>query len=380
GFGNAPSGAAATFISGQSLLQWTFPTLSPGNYLLTYSTQVNNFVPGGTVITNGAQLTYPTLSVPLTSSASATVIGNFTVKIDVYNEAGEVVKQIYMQQLSQPINNFTIQSTDSITSLNGANDAVTLFYQGSPIAIWDGTVASGDPATNGAYYIKVDNIDNTGAITSTTQQVTVSRALSKSTILIYNEAGEEVKNLVTYFDDPAGTLQASQVQLSTPIIAPGASTGAVPNRLVITLAGGTTVVWNGANNNGVYVQNGQYFLEVHTDSGNGSQTTVIKQISVDGRSIVSGLGTVTAAPNFVVPGSGPVTFHDNSATSFRMKVNLYTTDGELVRTITGDNGSNPPLLPTDRLASGLYIAVVELQNPNGSGAMGRQTLKIVILH
>ena len=381
GFGSAPAGTVTNFNSASSQLTWTLPaTLPIGTYLLTYSTQVNNFVAGGTVIVNGAQLTYPGLGAPLAASAAATVIGQFTVKINVYNEAGEVVKQIYLQQLSQPINNFSIQATDSITSLNGANKAVTLVYQGTVLAIWDGTTADGDPATNGSYYIKVDNIDNTGAITSTTQQVTVSRSLAKSTILIYNEAGEEVKDLVTYFDDPGQGLPSSQVQLSGSVIEPGAPSGAVPNQLTITLADGTTVTWNGTNTNGAYVQSGQYFLEIHTDNGNGSQTTVIKQVSVDGRSIGSGLGIVTAAPNRVGRNSGPVTFTNNSAMNLLMKVNLYTTDGELVKTVTGDNGVNPPVLTTGGLASGLYIAVVDLQNPNGGGAMGRQTLKIVILH
>ncbi len=37
---------------------------------------------------------------------------------------------------------------------------------------------------------------------STTQQVTVSRTIYKSTILIYNEAGEVVKHLYAYMDDP----------------------------------------------------------------------------------------------------------------------------------------------------------------------------------
>jgi flagellar hook assembly protein FlgD len=320
------------------------------------------------------------LGTPLTTSAAATVTGNFTVKIDIYNEAGEVVKQVYVQQLSQPLNNFAIQSSDSITSLHGADNAVTVVYQGIPIAVWDGTTTSGDPATNGRYYIKVDNIDSTGAITSTTQEVTVSRSLAKSTILIYNEAGEEVKNLVTYFDDEGQGLSASSVQLSSTMIEPGAQSGSIPNELTLTLSDGTTVVWDGTENNGSYVQSGQYFLEVHTSSGNGSSTTVIKQISVDARATGTGLGVVSASPNALGRGQTLVTFHNNSALSLEMKVSLYTTAGELVKTLTGDNGLNPPQWSTSGLASGLYIAVVELTNPNNGGLLGRQIVKITVVH
>ncbi|HJT23337.1 MAG TPA: hypothetical protein VJ873_02095, partial [bacterium] len=380
GFGSSPAGTVTNFNSSISQLTWTLPASLPiGTYSLSYQTSVNNFMVGGTVITNGAQLTYPGLGTPLFTSASATVIGNFTVKIDVYNEAGEVVKQIFTQQLSQPLNNFTIQSTDSITSLHGANNAVTVVYQGIPIAIWDGTAQNGDPASNGSYYIKVDNISSTGTVNSTTQQVLVSRSLSKSTILIYNEAGEEVKDLVTYFDD-AGATVVSGVQLSSAVIEPGGQGGGVPSQLVITLSTGTTVVWDGTNNSGAFVQSGQYFLEVHTTNGNSSETTVIKQVSVDGRAIGSGMGTVTVAPNRVGRGSGPVTFYDNSTMSLNMQVSLYTLDGERTnRQAWGDNGINPPVLPTDGLASGTYIAVVELRNAQG-GLMGRQTVKITVIH
>ncbi|HJT23548.1 MAG TPA: hypothetical protein VJ873_03175, partial [bacterium] len=77
----------------------------------------------------------------------------------------------------------------------------------------------------------------------------------------------------------------------------------------------------------------------------------------------------------------PVTFYNNASTSLLMSVNLYTTAGELVRPpVSGDNGGNPPLLNTGGLASGLYIAVVELRSPNGGGVVGRQTVKITVIH
>ena len=177
GFDSAPAGTTTFYVAAHSHLSWTLPaSLAPGNYQLSYQTKVNNFVAAGTPVVNGAQLTYPGLSAPLSASVSVALIGQYTVKIDVYNEAGEVIDQIYTEQLSQPINNIAIESSDSITSLHGADNAVTVYYQGIAIATWNGTTSNGDPASNGVYYIKVDNIDSSGTVNSTTQQVTVSRS------------------------------------------------------------------------------------------------------------------------------------------------------------------------------------------------------------
>ena len=378
-FSSSPSGTTTSFNTATSQLSWTLPSpLSRGTYQLTYQTQVNNFVPGGTVITNGAQLTFPGLGTPLTASASATVVGQFTVRIAIYNEAGEVVKQIYLQQLSQPINSITLQSSDAITTLHGADNAVTAYYQGIPIAVWDGTASSGDPVSNGTYYLKVDNIDSTGVANSTTQEVTVSRTLAKASILIYNEAGEEVKTLYAYLDD-TGQNTLRNVQLSSSVIAPGGQGGGVPDHLTIVLSTGTAVVWDGTGNSGAYLRNGQYFVEVHTTDGNGIEATVVKQVSVVGRSVGAGLGVVSASPNVVRGGSAVVTFHNNSGLSLGMRVSLYTVDGEWVRAATGDNDSNPPRLDAGSLASGLYLAVVELNSADG-GTMDRQIVKITVIH
>ena len=226
----------------------------------------------------------------------------------------------------------------------------------------------------------MDNIDSSGNVNSTTQQVTVTRSLSKSTILIYNEAGEDVKNLYVYYDDPgqAGSVQA--VQLSGSTIEPGAQGNGTSNQLRITLSSGTTVTWDGTGNNGAYVQSGEYFIEIHTTNGNGSDTTVIKQVSVDDRFTGSGMGTVSAGPNLLKPGSMVATFASNSSQALTMKVSIYTIAGELIEPVlTGDNVNNPPQWNASGKASGTYIAVVELRNSTG-GLVGRKTLKIAVIH
>jgi flagellar hook assembly protein FlgD len=308
-------------------LTWALPSLAPGTYQLSYETQVNNFVAGGTVLTNRAVVALPG-SAPVTSAVPVTVYGSYTVKIAVYNEAGELIDTILTEQLSQPLENIVLESSDAITSLNGANNAVTIYYGNMPVGVWNGMTSGGTPATNGGYYIKVDNVGSTGVDVSTTQQVTVSRTLYTSTILIYNEAGEAVKHLYSYTDDP-GLAGVSSVQLSATVIRPGSSGPGMPNDLTISLSNGTTVVWDGTGDSGAYVQSGQYLVEVHTTDGKGGEETVVKEVSVDDRNSTAGAGVVTARPNLLRGSQGPLTttFHSDSSESLSLRVTVYTVAG-----------------------------------------------------
>jgi uncharacterized repeat protein (TIGR01451 family) len=379
-FISSPAGTA-TNASAQGLLTWTLPSpLSAGNYQLVYQTQVNNLIPGGTTLTNQALAAYPG-GAPVTAGVSVLVTGQYTVKIGVYNAAGELVDTILTEQLSQPIENFALQSSNAITSLNGANNAVTIYFGNVPLGSWNGTTAGGSLVTNGIYYVKVDSISNLGVDVSTTQQVTVNRTLYQTTIQIYNEAGEMVKHLYAYTDDP-GQAAVGSVQLSSTLIQPGMAQGAgTPSRLTITLNTGTTVVWDGTTDNGSFVQSGQYFVEVHTLDGNGGETTVIKEVAVEDRNAVNGIGVVTAWPNqlLAAKGSMTTTFHTNSTLSLTLKASIYTVAGELVKVSTGAAGTNQASWDASGAASGTYLAAVQLFTPNG-GLAGAQMLKIVVIH
>src|SRR6185503_1075420 len=86
-FGGSPAGTTASFNAVTGQMQWILPSpLSPGVYSLTYQTRVGTFAQSNVPIINGVQLNYTGASAPLTSSVPVTVIGNFTVKINVYNE------------------------------------------------------------------------------------------------------------------------------------------------------------------------------------------------------------------------------------------------------------------------------------------------------
>jgi hypothetical protein len=357
-------------------LTWVLPSLSPGNYDLSYQTVVNSSTVGGTVLTNRAVMTVPG-SGPVTSAVPVTVFGSYNVRIGVYNEAGELIDTILTEQLSAPIQSIVLESSNAITSLSGPNNAVTIYYGGQPIGVWTGVTSAGTLVTNGAYYIKVDNVSSMGAEVSTTQEVTVNRTLYTSTILIYNEAGEVVKHLYAYTSDP-GPAGVASVQLSASVIQPGSGSPGTPSDLTISLSNGTTVIWNGTSDNGTYVQSGEYLVEVHTTNGTGGEETVVKQVIVNDRNTAQGAGTVTAWPNVLKGSSLTTTFNSNSSLSLTLEVSIYTVAGELVTKIVGQPGTNQATWNASGLASGVYLAVVDLDNSNGN-SMGRQTLKVALI-
>jgi flagellar hook assembly protein FlgD len=306
-------------------------------------------------------------------------MGVYTVKIGVYNEAGELVEEILTRQFSDPIDTVTLGSSNGITSVSGPGSTVGIYFQGILIATWDGDGAGGNPVSNGVYQLKVDNVDPAGVVRSTTQQVVVSRTIYRTELLIYNEAGEVVRHLYTY-EDSTGKAGITGVKLSSTAISPtdGPVQG-LPNQLNLILSNGTTVVWDGKSDSGAFVQSGQYFVEVRSQVGAGGETVVTAQVAVDDSRSGQGLGTITARPNILKGNDPGTTFVSDSAPPLTLQVSLYTTAGELVAERDGQAGTNNLYWPTDGLASGVYLAHVVLVN--GSGAqVGQQILKIAVIH
>ena len=237
-----------------------------GTYSLTYQVKVNHFVSQGTILTNHAQLTYTGLLTPLTGSVNVQVIGAYTVKIDVYNEAGEKVAEIYSAQLSQPISSVNLSSY----TLTGLSGSVTVTSQGQPVTVWNGTNGNGVPVPNGNYYVKVQNTDPYGVSTTVSQVVTVSRDLAKAEVDIFNEVGEVVRHLYTTVSD-ATSSQLTGMQLSANVLSVGNDqTGSSnTNQATIVLNTGVTLTWDGRNDSGQLVTGGHYEIEVHFTNGKG---------------------------------------------------------------------------------------------------------------
>lgn len=360
-----------------TLLVWTLPGPIPsGNYTLNYTASVTNFSPAGEVILNKASLTYPQNPLPQVAQAASTVTGNYTVRINVYNEAGEIVKTILLQHYSQPVQNVTLQTSSVIQSID---DKIRIVYEGQVIGTWDGTNNQGQEVSNGQYYIKIDSIDENGSVTTITQTATVARHLAHVVVDIYNATGEIVRHLDAEVAD-AVTLTTG-VALSSSTISPG-SQGGVNSTLTMTLSDGTTLVWDGRNDNGQIVSNGQYFLEIKSNDGQGGDSTVAKEVTVfhEGLDIAKGKVLVYPNPDSVRVDGAKINFAANAGLKLTLKVNIYTVAGELVQRVEGVSGESSVAWDFSNLSlsSGLYIALIEIYDNRGS--VQRQTAKVLIVH
>src|SRR5208282_464214 len=74
-FGNTPLFGVTAWNASTQTATWSFPSLVPGTYLISYQTQVGSGGKPGTVITNSAQLTYNGLATPKNASVDVTFTG-----------------------------------------------------------------------------------------------------------------------------------------------------------------------------------------------------------------------------------------------------------------------------------------------------------------
>ncbi len=258
-------------------------------------------------------------------------------------------------------------------------DTINIVYDGVVIGTWNGTNNAGQEVTNGKYYVTIANIDNYGTVTSVTQVATVARHLANIDVEVYNSAGEVIKHLEQFASD-AVTL-ATSVDVSSTTISPSYQ-GGQNSSMDITLPGGTTLVWNGTNDNGQIVTNGQYFIVVNSNDGQGGDSVVTKEVTVFHRGLNIAGGGVLVYPNPEsnrVNGS-QINFAANSGSALTLKVNIYTVAGELVTRVEGQPGTSQLTWNFSGLglATGLYLADIEIYD--STGAMQRQVSRIAIFN
>jgi uncharacterized repeat protein (TIGR01451 family) len=381
-FGTSPTGTTHTFTANTDLIQWNLPTLTPGIYTLTYTTQIQNFAPANVPLTNFAQLNYAGSPAPLTSSVPVTVIGNYTVSVNIYNSSGEIVKTITVQTFTQPINNITLSTSNVITTLQGPGSTIEILFQGIVIGTWNGTNNSNQPVSNGNYSIQISSVGTTGTVTSVAQTAMVNRTLSNVTANVYNEAGELIRTLYYVVAD-ASSLSMSNVTLSSNVIRPSLSApviSSVPTLETVYIQTNSTPVtltWDGTNASSSIVSPGVYSIQIHWNNGSGQITDISREVMVVENTAITGIAV--ARPNVLGPATTTTTTFDATgvlnATS--LKIRIYTLAGELVQTIY----SSTPTAPWNAagLASGIYIANVQMSNSN-NGVIGGQFLKILVLH
>ncbi len=326
-------------------------------------------------LTNTYTITFtPTITDTFTPTGTSTptpLPEPYTVTVAVYNSAGELVEKLLVEKAPQPVTSITLGSGNAITSLTGPNDAVSILWNGNLLSAWNGTNISGYPVSNGIYYLKVDSVNSLGSDQSVVQEVTVSRPLGAVSVVICNAAGEVVRILYKV-DGAAGPVTA--VQLSSLVLQTSLTTS---NPVTIGMSNGVTLAWDGSCSGGTLATNGVYYLEIFSENGTGGEEVITKDLTVVNSS-GSGNGVV-AYPNPWQSGGPPLTFRASTTQPLTLKVRLYDLAGEKVAVFMGLPGTSQAFLPNGTVASGVYVAVVELWDANGF-MIARQNLKVMIRH
>jgi flagellar hook assembly protein FlgD len=374
-------GVAVTANQTGLLLSWSFNNPLPvGNYILPYQASISSQAQSGIPLINQSWVTIAGGS-PVSASCPVTVIGLFTVQVNIYNSAGEVVKTILVQNVSQPISNITLSTSNLITTLQGPGSTILIYYNGVLIGTWDGSNNSGNPVTNGTYQIKVSSTSTSGVVTSVSQQAMVNRQLSNITASIYNSSGELVRTLYNLVSDSFNS-QMTNVNLSSSVISPGPSasgTGANLQIIVVTSGAPVTLTWDGTNNSATVVTPGSYTIQLNWDNGQGATTDISRTVLVTPPS--GSTGVAMARPNVLEPSQTMTTTFDGSGVTNAYTVNarVYTISGQLITSIQGTPGAASALWNASGMASGIYFAVVDVLNANG-GNIDHQTFKLLVLH
>ncbi len=370
-FQQSPSGSTASQTG--STLSWTLPALPAGVYPFTYEVGIDNFLPNGEQLVNTAVFNSSSLP-PLSAAATVLTVGQYVIKLGVYNEAGELIYSFPVTTMTQPVG--SLQAP--LTVLQTATDVVKIYFDGALLGQWNGNTNSGTPATNGTYHVQATSVDSLGTINTTTLQVVVNRSYSQVTVEVFNEAGEVVRHLYGTLAAPV-SVQMAGVDLSAESFNPYAPpTQPQDTVLTITDSQGAAVslTWDGRNDSGVVVTTGRYLLSVHWKDGTGDEQTINKYVTLMDAGGPAGL--VTARPN-ILRGRGASTQIVASQQGLTLTVQIYDLMGEMVDKVEGPAGQSQAVWSALKAASGLYLAVVDLTDAAGN-RVSRQILKLVVTH
>lgn len=313
----------------------------------------------------------PSATVVPTASAGGGGYGNGTTfSISLYNEAGESVKHLVVDQPAGSIlGDFTVQNP-AFAPRAGQQALILLNGQ---TYIWNGDNDNGQHVNSGLYWIKLVYRDSYGNVTAYIHSVVVLAVGNEVRVRIFNSAGEEVRTLLAY---AYGTSQPTRIQPDKSTLVVG---GVAPSDTITFDLGGLSVAWDGKNSLGQRVDSGVYTVQLESDSMGGVLhvgTTSVTVINVAG----SVLGGARILPNPVPAGVQRFALVMPSAPAGTEVIGrLYNLAGELIHSST--NGMNPQRLNFDlngrQVSGGVYILAVTARAP--WGMVERQNYKLVMV-
>ena len=305
----------------------------------------------------------PTATYTATRTATQTPFpGQNRVTMAVYNSAGELVAFLGELNLAiapsglTPLNVVFIPEEGQIGVF--ALDGISLLLE------WDGKVDTGEIAESGTYQVVMSVNSPLGTTSSYSATMTVIRNVSEIEVDIYNSAGERVASI------PSASDRAGQgLSVSSQATASGG--------MVHTIRFGDRpqdqVIWDERNGEGERVDQGTYRIRVRQVSNHGSIPLLSGSVTV--LHLDEGDPGLVAGPNPLLPGQ-PLVVQVGSAQRV-VSARLFNLAGEDVAQV----GEMPSLftwnLDTSKLASGVYVLVVEIQTVNGD--MNRLKQKVSLL-
>jgi flagellar hook assembly protein FlgD len=312
----------------------------------------------------------------------------FQVEVLVYNSAGEVVKHVYEGGVQQKQDKVSLSSPSIAV---GAGTVSVLFLgilaSGGNQATWDGTNDSGQYVSAGEYYFKVQTRDQFGRVTAAVAPVTAMPQAVKSSLQVFNSAGELVATLKPIAMPPNATLE--DFSLESPVFAAafdpvtGAPLSSLKAFLKDNLGNIYTVNWTGRNDRGLPVASGTYVIQMLSTRG-GGQTLLARQVEVLATAPKELGQEVFVAPN---PAGGGDTagnaiqritvYYRAVAGGGTARARVYDLAGQLVATGWEVNSGGALSLDIGALSSGIYF--VEFEILDGNGIQRRKVLRLAVV-
>ena len=334
-----------------------------------------------------------------TSSATPTVTPTsppypYLLKIAIYNEAGELVRNIG----SSPTNN----SINQIILSTGGQTNVTLMTTQYPLSIylpgietpnnagsggtdfiWNAVNNANQTTGNGVYYIKFEELDMYGHTNVLIKEITVMVVQEYVEVCIFNSAGEKIKSIRDYKD-----VTNTKISLKVGINDNGQVYVAKGNNN-INITYGTNlneyVIWDGLNDQGIAVTPGSYEVQVSVVSTQGRTVVAAKSIVLLSEKITYMKG-VSIQPNpysSSIAGLKQIKFAWVSGIDTGwMNVTVYSMFGEKIRTLNATLESGFVVwdiknIDNSRVSTGYYVVVFE--SKNSTGHFYRNIAKLAIL-
>lgn len=320
----------------------------------------------------------------------------YVIRIGLYNSAGELVKVIASDSTTSLITDVQYYANGVTNPSTVADNTPFEIYlpgvetpntQGNGVGssfVWTANNAQSQDVVQGNYYIKIEQTDPYGHVTSYIKEVTVVRMEKSITLNIFNTAGELVRTITK---PNAGTLNDKlELKIGGTIIIDQFGSP-------VNLKYGANLVeyitWDGKDSEGDVVTSGTYEIQMvmKTDTGltfESSQTVIVLR---EARKYLEEL-IIQPNPYNAKTGPGYVTFRWNFiggvVENGEALIRVYNVAGELVWRMKGDLANNVAGITWDlkkggtktHLARGVYYCVLE--SKNDTGYLDRKTAKLAI--